>query len=62
MIVRDPKSSIVKKTTAVASCPGEDELKWNHHPKVFLNLNFKKEVKCPYCGKSFIRVVKNQPA
>ena len=51
------KSRALKKTAAVASCPDEGDSKWNHHPKVFLNLSHSNEVKCPYCGTSFIRVV-----
>ncbi|MAF82091.1 MAG: hypothetical protein CMK52_04215 [Proteobacteria bacterium] len=51
------KPRVLEKTAAVASCPEEGDSKWNHHPKVFLNLNHENEVKCPYCGKSFIRVV-----
>ena len=51
------KSRALKKTAAVASCPDEGDSKWNHHPKVFLNLNHGNEVKCPYCGTSFIRMV-----
>ena len=51
------KSRALKKTAAVASCPDEGNSKWNYHPKVFLNLSHGNEVKCPYCGTSFIRVV-----
>ena len=53
----EQKPRILKKTAAVASCPDAGDSKWNHHPKVFLNLSHGNEVKCPYCGTSFIRVV-----
>ena len=53
------KSYVLKKTAAVVSCPDEGDSKWNHHPKVFLNLSHDNEAKCPYCGTSFIRVVKD---
>ena len=54
--IKEERIDIVKKTSAVISCPDESHSKWNHHPKVFLNLSFDCEVKCPYCGTSFIRV------
>ena len=53
----EQKPRVLEKTAAVASCPDEGDSKWNHHPKVFLNLSHESEVKCPYCGTSFIRVV-----
>ena len=55
----EQKPHVLKKTAAVVSCPDEGDSKWNHHPKVFLNLSHDNEVKCPYCGTSFIRVVKD---
>ena len=54
---REQKPYLLKKTATVATCPDEGDSKWNHHPKVFLNLSRDSEVKCPYCGTSFIRVV-----
>jgi len=54
--VKECNTNTKKKTLSVASCPDESDSKWNHHPKVFLNLSFDNEVKCPYCGTSFIRV------
>ena len=57
--LREKKARVLEKTENVASCPDEGDSKWNHHPKVFLNLSHDNEVKCPYCGTSFIRVVKD---
>ena len=53
---REQKPRVLKKTAAVASCPDKGDSTWNYHPKVFLNLSRDSEVKCPYCGTSFIRV------
>ena len=54
---REQKPRVLEKTAGVASCPDEGDSKWNHHPKVFLNLSYDNEAKCPYCGTLFIRVV-----
>ena len=53
---KEQKPRVLKKTAPVVSCPDEGDSKWNHHPKVFLDLRHDNEVTCPYCGTSFIRV------
>ena len=37
----------------VVGCDGGDEP--SGHPKVYLNLEGKREVDCPYCGRRFVR-------
>jgi len=34
-------------------CPTSDSNTFSLHPRVFLNMDKKKEVSCPYCGKTF---------
>jgi len=34
-------------------CPSSEDDTISMHPKVFLNMDKKKEVACPYCGKIF---------
>jgi len=34
-------------------CPSSEADSFSMHPRVFLNMDKKKEVACPYCGKVF---------
>lgn len=36
------------------SCPTDEMVLWNAHPKVYLPLEKTGEVACPYCGTQFI--------
>lgn len=36
------------------SCPMPDMVGWNAHPRVFLDIETKGEVLCPYCGAKYI--------
>jgi uncharacterized Zn-finger protein len=35
-------------------CPMNQNLVWNLHPKVFLDIAHTGEAKCPYCGTSYL--------
>ena len=43
----------VKKSDLPLSCPMPDQVLWNQHPKVYLPIEGKKEVTCPYCGTKY---------
>lgn len=34
-------------------CPGPKTALWNSHPRVFLPIESKGEVRCPYCGTRY---------
>jgi len=34
-------------------CPTSESGSFSMHPRVFLNMDKKKQVSCPYCGKIF---------
>ena len=34
-------------------CPMPDMLKWNAHPRVYLEIEKTGEALCPYCGTSY---------
>lgn len=35
-------------------CPLPDQSLWNSHPRVFLPIEGKGEVLCPYCGTRYV--------
>jgi len=35
-------------------CPMDGETKWNSHPRVFLPIEDKGEILCPYCGELYV--------
>lgn len=41
-------------------CPTPDMLLWNAHPRVFLPIEARGEVQCPYCGTRY--TLKGGPA
>jgi uncharacterized Zn-finger protein len=45
--------SIVEKGDLPAHCPPKDAIKWNMHPKVFLQFDDKGHGACPYCGAKY---------
>ena len=36
------------------SCPTDDMVLWNSHPRVFLPLAKEHRVKCPYCSAIYV--------
>ena len=34
-------------------CPPKGQELWNLHPRVYLDIEKSREVKCPYCGNHF---------
>jgi uncharacterized Zn-finger protein len=40
------------------SCPMKGQEGWNAHPKVYLDIEEKGEVLCPYCGALYVLVDK----
>jgi len=38
------------------SCPTADMATWDAHPKVYLDIEAKGEVNCPYCGAVYVLV------
>lgn len=36
------------------SCPMPDERLWDGHPRVYLDIEKKGHVDCPYCGTKYI--------
>lgn len=36
------------------SCPLPDMPAWNAHPRVYLSIEDKGEIRCPYCGALFV--------
>jgi uncharacterized Zn-finger protein len=43
----------VKPRDLPLSCPMPDMPVWNAHPRVYLDIETKGEVACPYCGALF---------
>ena len=43
----------VKRADLPLSCPMPDMPVWNSHPRVFLPIEDRGQVKCPYCGAEF---------
>ena len=42
------------------SCPMPDMPVWNAHPRVYLDIETKGEVACPYCGAFFTLTGQNK--
>lgn len=45
---------IIKKSDLPLSCPTKDKDGWSLHPRVYLPIEEKGEVTCPYCGDRFV--------
>jgi uncharacterized Zn-finger protein len=43
----------VKKSDLPLSCPMPGMQLWNSHPRVYLPVEDKGEVRCPYCGAMY---------
>ncbi|MBV53751.1 MAG: hypothetical protein CL816_06820 [Coxiellaceae bacterium] len=35
------------------SCPSRDQMVWNAHPRVYLDIQAEGHVTCPYCGAHY---------
>lgn len=46
----------VHSTDLPLSCPMPNMTLWDAHPKVYLDIENKGEVSCPYCGTCYILV------
>ena len=46
----------VRSTDLPLSCPMPNMTHWDAHPKVYLDIQTKGEVMCPYCGAHYILV------
>ena len=46
----------VRQSDLPLSCPMPDMATWDAHPKVYLDIANKREVKCPYCGALYALV------
>ncbi|MDD9980975.1 MAG: zinc-finger domain-containing protein [Gammaproteobacteria bacterium] len=44
----------VTRTDLPLSCPMPGMSLWNSHPKVYLAIEDKGAVKCPYCGADYV--------
>jgi uncharacterized Zn-finger protein len=59
MSEQDKQSACVEKIYQVhssdlpLSCPTADMNTWNAHPRVYLDIESKGSVDCPYCGAHF---------
>lgn len=48
------KSYVITKQQLPLSCPTDDMVLWNAHPKVYLPIEETGSEVCPYCGSHFI--------
>lgn len=48
----------VTKQDLPLSCPMPSMVGWNAHPRVFLDIESKGEILCPYCGTRYVLVDK----
>jgi uncharacterized Zn-finger protein len=48
------KLYLVRKSELPLSCPTDDMILWNAHPKVYLPIEETGQEVCPYCGSRFI--------
>lgn len=48
------KKYIIREAQLPLSCPGNDMVLWNAHPKVYLPIEKSGEEICPYCGAHYI--------
>jgi len=46
----------VRSTDLPLSCPMPKMTLWDAHPKVYLDIQSKGEVSCPYCGALYVLV------
>lgn len=48
------KKQIVSQCALPLSCPMDDMVLWNAHPKVYLPLEVTGDETCPYCGTRYV--------
>jgi len=48
------KIYLVRRQDLPLSCPTDDMILWNSHPKVYLPIHKTGQETCPYCGSRFI--------
>lgn len=48
------KIYLVRREDLPLSCPTDEMLLWNSHPKVYLPIHKTGQETCPYCGSRFI--------
>lgn len=48
------KKIVVTEKDLPLSCPMDDMVLWNAHPKVYLPIEESNEEVCPYCGTQFV--------
>lgn len=48
------KKQTVRLKDLPLSCPRDEDLLWNAHPKVYLPIDKTGEETCPYCGTDYI--------
>lgn len=46
----------IRESDLPLSCPMPSMATWNAHPKVYLDIVSKGEIKCPYCGALYTLV------
>lgn len=56
------KRVLVKQSQLPLSCPMDDQVLWNAHPKVYLPLKESNgaEIACPYCSTIYVYDKKNK--
>ena len=48
------KSYLIKRSQLPLSCPTDEMIVWNAHPKVYLDLESKGIAICPYCSARYL--------
>lgn len=48
------KVYIIRPDELPLSCPTDDMILWNAHPKVYLPIDKTGQETCPYCGTRFV--------
>ena len=48
------KSYLIKPSQLPLSCPTDEMIVWNAHPKVYLDLESKGIAICPYCSTRYL--------
>ena len=47
------KHIAVSHDQSIVCCPTPDQMVWNTHPRVYLDIAAHGHVTCPYCGTQF---------
>ncbi len=50
----DRRAIEISRSQLPLHCPTTDMSLWNSHPRVFLPVEEKGQVTCPYCGTEFL--------